>query len=134
MRSTPARICWVARRLVCKRQGLQPPGGDQEPGRSADIVNSHGDVLQAEGIKETVQDLGVGLHAVIVARDIWWQPAAGEAERQAAGLPAQAHDHGAEHKGPLSGARQQQRRTRSSVKVVGPLTGDLGAADLKREG
>ena len=70
-------------------------------------MDHHRDVLQIEDVDEPLEDPGVGFEAVVVARLIGRQPATWEVERQAAELLAQAHDHVAEHEGPLSGAHQQ---------------------------
>jgi len=49
---------------------LRAPGGDQKAERPAGIVEDHRDVLQVEGIDEPLQDLGVGLHALVAARGL----------------------------------------------------------------
>src|SRR5207244_10326326 len=72
--------------------------------------------------------------AVVVPRLSGRQPAAWEVERQAAELLAQAHDHVAEHEGPLSGAHQKQRRAGPLVDIVDPLAADIGEPDQEGEG
>ncbi len=45
--------------ITSARKRCGQPGSGQETERPADIVHRHCDVLQVEGIKEAVQDVGV---------------------------------------------------------------------------